>query len=145
MLAAAILGVVLGGGPVARACEPAAEKIAIPQVKDGELMYSMDHADLVVSMHLTVNGSAHVAMTSVQIDRNSGEVMLAYTVVQNADQLVRCQKRIELIWRVTEPLKGTEKFKAAGNVMTLKPAAIKQLGGEFSKMVGEEVAYPDCV
>jgi hypothetical protein len=148
MLAAAVLGVVACGGPAARACQPAQETAAVteqqkaaePVVKDGELVFSMDHADLVVSMHLTVNGSAHVVITSTQVDRTSGDVTLAYTVVQNADQLLRCQKQIELTWRVTDPLKGTEKFKAAGTVMMLNTAAIKQFGEEFLKMVGEEVA-----
>jgi len=143
ILAAAMVGAVVAVGNVGRACEPAESKIAVAHlVKDGELMFSMDHAEMVVAMRLTVNGSAHVAITDSQVNAATGEVNLAYTVVQNADRLVRCQKQIELTWRISQPLKGTEKFKAAGAVMVLKGEKIKALGGEFLGMVGEERVLP---
>jgi hypothetical protein len=110
--------------------------LAAPLVKDGELMFEMDHADTVVSMRLTINGSAHAALTDSKVNAATGEVTLAYTVVQNADRLVRCQKQIELTWRVSDLLKGTEKFQAVGAVTGLKGEKIKAMGAEFVAMAG---------
>lgn len=136
MIAASMVGVVLSAGPVLWACEPGPVAVISPAEKDGELAFVSDGNDLVVSMTLTINGSAHVAVTDSTIDSATGEVKLAYTVVQNADHLVRCQKKITLTWRLADRVKGNETYHATGAVMMLKGEQIKGLGGEFAAMAG---------
>lgn len=136
MIAASVVGMVLSAGGVVWACEPGPVAVISPAEKEGELAFASDGNDLVVSMMLTINGSAHVAMTDSSVDPASGEVKLAFTVVQNADRLLRCQKKIALTWRLVGRVKGNETYRASGAVMMLKGEQIKGLGGKFAAMAG---------
>lgn len=94
-----------------------------------ELTYKQDGDTLIVSTTVTINGSDHVLLTSV--DRTEqNPPRLRYTIFQNSDVLVRGEKKVTIEWRLKGYKDGDKSFKVVGQVVMLNTEELKELGGK---------------
>jgi hypothetical protein len=120
MRIAAFLLLILVGCYLAQTVDAASAQGAEPQ-----LTIRQEGDDLVVSMSMQVNNSPHVLVTGY---RQAGrEYRLYYLVIHNADRARRSLKQIGIAWRLKRVKKEEATCRAAGQVLSLPEAELKQL------------------
>lgn len=117
---------------------PACDAPAKLQPKKPELAFVQDGDDLVISTTITINGADHVLITWFD-DTDAGTPGLRYTVIQNADRLVRCQKEITVVWRLKGQVKQSGPYTVTPRILQLSTAELKGFGGEVAKLAAPQV------
>jgi len=69
--------------------------------KQPDITFKTDGNDVLASIQVTANGSPHALSTSYHVSADN-VVTLHYTLVQNADRLVRCTKNVTIEWRLKD-------------------------------------------
>jgi hypothetical protein len=105
------------GGPLVRPHQP-------------RLTFEVDGQDLLVSTTITANGSPHALATSFQKNLDGKSYVLAYHLIQNSDVLVRCQKNVNVVWRLPGQAKSAQdltQFRVQGTTTLLTTVELANL------------------
>ena len=99
-----------------------------------ELKYRIEGNDLIVSTEITLIGSPHLLLTSIDRTEQSPPV-LRYSIIQNADHRYESLKYVNIEWRLKNHNTDDRPTRVVSAVLSLTTDELKQLGGKALELV----------